>query len=75
MESVVVELSAKPSRIEAFLKLLRPYGILEASRSGMMAFPRNAVIGSEMEDGIQDGCEEERKRSSHIVDATMLPPG
>lgn len=34
VDSMVVELSAKPERVDAFLRLLKPYGILEASRSG-----------------------------------------
>lgn len=32
--SVIVELTAKSSRVEAYLALLRPFGILEAARSG-----------------------------------------
>ncbi|EGG05198.1 uncharacterized protein MELLADRAFT_88275 [Melampsora larici-populina 98AG31] len=35
-DCIVVELSAKTSRIDAFLKLVRPYGILEAARTGTM---------------------------------------
>lgn len=35
--SVIVELTAKSSRVEAFLSLLRPFGILEAARSGKPA--------------------------------------
>lgn len=34
LESVVVELTAKPDRIDAFVELLKPFGILEAARSG-----------------------------------------
>jgi acetolactate synthase-1/3 small subunit len=33
-DSVVVELSAKPGRIDSFIKLCKPFGILEASRTG-----------------------------------------
>ena len=33
--SVIVELTAKSSRVEAFLNLLKPFGILEAARTGM----------------------------------------
>lgn len=33
-ESVIVELTAKSTRVEAFLGLIRPFGVLEAARSG-----------------------------------------
>lgn len=32
--SVIVEMSAKSSRCDAFLKLIRPFGVLECARSG-----------------------------------------
>ncbi len=32
--SVIVELTAKSTRVDAFLKLVRPFGVLEAARSG-----------------------------------------
>lgn len=34
--SVIVELAAKTSRVEAFLALVKPFGILEAARTGML---------------------------------------
>ncbi|CAG8674526.1 12675_t:CDS:2, partial [Ambispora leptoticha] len=67
--SIVIELSAKPIRIDAFLKLVKPFGILEAARSGMMALPRTPIHDrSEPEDLLEDEEDEG-------VDATMLPPG
>lgn len=33
--SCIVEMTAKSSRVEAFLSLIKPFGILEAARSGM----------------------------------------
>ena len=33
--SVIVELTAKTSRVEAFLSLVKPFGILEAARTGI----------------------------------------
>ena len=36
--SVIVEMSAKTSRVEAFLSLLKPFGILESARSGKFRF-------------------------------------
>jgi acetolactate synthase small subunit len=35
--SVIVELTAKTSRVEAFLSLLKPFGILESARTGKLS--------------------------------------
>jgi acetolactate synthase-1/3 small subunit len=32
--SVIIELCAKSNRIDAFVKLVQPFGILESARSG-----------------------------------------
>jgi acetolactate synthase-1/3 small subunit len=36
---VMVELTGKSTRVDAFLKLLRPFGVLEAARSGELGVP------------------------------------
>jgi len=36
--AVIVELTAKSSRVDAFLSLMRPFGVLEAARSGELSF-------------------------------------
>jgi len=69
-DSIVVEVTGKTGRIDAFLKLTRPYGILEAARSGAMVMPR-APIESEWV-GLDDM---ERVEESEAVDASLLPPG
>ncbi|KAI5965751.1 ILV6 [Candida pseudojiufengensis] len=66
--NVVVELSAKPSRVSSFITLLQPFGILELARSGMMALPRTPLDGVTEED-------EASIDASDIVDASQLPPG
>ncbi|KAJ1968804.1 acetolactate synthase, regulatory subunit, partial [Dimargaris xerosporica] len=43
-ESIIVELCAKSTRINAFLKLVQPFGILEAARSGKMVMGRSAKL-------------------------------
>ncbi|KAK6203496.1 acetolactate synthase regulatory subunit [Scheffersomyces amazonensis] len=65
--NVIVELSAKPSRVSAFITLLHPFGILELARSGMMALPRTPL------DHVVE--EDEDVAAADIVDASQLPPG
>ncbi|KAK3845592.1 MAG: small subunit of acetolactate synthase-domain-containing protein [Linnemannia gamsii] len=66
-----LELSAKPDRVNAFLKLLQPFGILEAARSGMMAMPRSMLL----HDRLESESEEQVEDVGSGVDAAMLPPG
>ena len=70
-DCVIVELSGKTARIDAFLKLVRPYGILEAARTGTMVMPR-APIQSPWTGMADDEPAEEELAG---VDAGMLPPG
>jgi acetolactate synthase-1/3 small subunit len=64
--SVIVELTAKTTRVEAFLNLLKPFGILEAARTGLMAMPRTPFKTDEDEVETSDEA---------LVDASSLPPG
>ncbi|KAG8914310.1 hypothetical protein FRC01_004128 [Tulasnella sp. 417] len=65
--NVIVELSGKSSRVEAFLGLMRPFGVLEAARTGLMVMPRTPVT-SAPEDQLATSA-------SEVVDASLLPPG
>lgn len=64
----IVELAAKPSRINSFLALIHPFGILEASRSGMMAIPRTPLTNNNAEEDSTTSAED-------VVDVSNLPPG
>ncbi|KAI8358673.1 small subunit of acetolactate synthase-domain-containing protein, partial [Mortierella sp. GBAus27b] len=68
-DCAVIELSAKPDRIDAFIKLVKPFGILESERSGVMAMPRSPIYDRH-ENEEQDVQDEGSK-----VDASLLPPG
>lgn len=39
-ESVIIELSGEPNKLDAFINLLQPYGIIELSRTGVTALER-----------------------------------
>lgn len=64
----IVELAAKPSRISAFIALVKPFGILELARSGMMALPRTPI------EGVDNGTDPS-KDAADVVDVSQLPPG
>lgn len=42
VDSLVLEMTASPSRIDALLEVLRPYGVLEMARTGRIAMLRGA---------------------------------
>lgn len=60
--------SAKPERIDSFLKLIAPFGILESARTGLMALPRSPLYGPDEQD-------QHVKDADEVVDASTLPPG
>lgn len=72
-DRLIVELSGSEDKIEAFVDLVRPFGILELARTGVIAMARgNSTIGrrliAEVETAPPSG-------PSTDVDPTLLPPG
>jgi acetolactate synthase I/III small subunit len=41
-ESLVIQITGESTKIEAFIELLKPYGIKELARTGTTAFPRGS---------------------------------
>jgi acetolactate synthase-1/3 small subunit len=66
LDSAVIELCAKPSKIDAFIGLCKPYGITEACRSGMMALAKSPV---------EKGKDAILEEYVEPVDHSKLPPG
>ena len=44
-DSLMVEISGQESKIETFIDLMRPYGIIELARTGRIAMVRGATSG------------------------------
>jgi len=66
--SIIVEMTGKTSRVDAFLALLKPFGVLESARTGLMVMPRTPLqAGQEAEDVLAS--------DTGAPDASMLPPG
>ena len=54
-------------RIDAFIRMLEPWGIIEVARSGMVAMLRSPVSGTP-----QSAL---TRQAATVVDAASLPPG
>ncbi|TFK54038.1 acetolactate synthase [Heliocybe sulcata] len=65
--SVILEMTGKSTRVEAFLSLLKPFGVLESARTGLMVMPRTPIFRSPDDD--------ELSAETGPVDASLLPPG
>ncbi|KAJ2217751.1 acetolactate synthase, regulatory subunit [Coemansia sp. RSA 487] len=66
----IIELCAKSERVDAFMKIAAPFGILEAARSGRMAMSRSAKLSLYEEQVSQEGPHE----SVAPPDLSNLPP-
>lgn len=49
-ESVVIELTGESSKLDAFIKVLEPYGIIEMARTGLVALMRGKESINDLED-------------------------
>lgn len=71
-ESVIVQLAGTEQKIEAFVELVRPYGITELARTGVIAMARGMQPAEPKPAGAAAGGK--RKRSLDAPAAAALPP-
>ena len=71
-ESLMVELSGTEEKIEAFIELMKPYGIRELARTGVIAMARGMQGPREAEKSAPTAGK--RKRSVDAPHAAALPP-
>jgi len=70
-DSLMIELSGTEDKIEAFIELLKPYGIEELARTGVIAMPRGMQIAKDKGGA---GASKPRTRSISAPAAAALPP-
>lgn len=83
--TLMVELSAEEDKLDAFIDLVRPYGIREIARTGVIAMPRgSATIGGNEEDNRADrqglarptrGANPSANREPSQEEMESIPPG
>lgn len=77
-QELMIELSGTEEKLEAFVDLIQPYGIVELARTGVIAMPR-----SEKSEGktptrratVRAGSADTRNKPMSGVDEKDLPPG
>lgn len=74
---VMVQLAGTPNRIEAFLELLKPLGITEIHRSGVIAMARSGNFADNLGDVTFEGATKSlmEEADGEGFDSTLLPPG
>jgi len=50
VDTLMIEISGQERKIEAFIELMRPYGILELARTGRIALVRGNKLGRKTEE-------------------------
>jgi acetolactate synthase-1/3 small subunit len=74
-DGLMIELSGTEEKIEAFIAMVEPYGVIELARTGVIAMPRGSGGGggaSAMQTRRRKPAAEKRKPN---VDPKKLPPG
>ena len=73
--SLIVELTGAEDKIEDFLELVRPYGVTELARTGVIAMARGIQPASDpAQAGQAAGGSTKRKRSINAPPTVALPP-
>jgi acetolactate synthase-1/3 small subunit len=72
-ETLLVQVAGKETKIEAFVELVRPYGIRELARTGVIAMMRGMQPGKSAEKPAPPAGAK-RKRSIDAPSAAALPP-
>ena len=70
--SLMIELAGTEEKLEAFIDLMRPYGIEQLARTGVIAMPRGAQVAKERAAG--DGGPKKRVRTLDAPAGIALPP-
>jgi acetolactate synthase-1/3 small subunit len=74
-DKLMIELSGTEEKIEAFIQLVQPYGIIELARTGVIAMPRGSASARARTGLSRATATATGQGSGPSVDATQLPPG
>jgi acetolactate synthase-1/3 small subunit len=81
VDRLMIELAGTEEKLEAFVDLMQPYGIIELARTGVIAMPRGASGASLSRGGLGAGVVKMKKKEGKgrskgpAIDPGSLPPG
>ncbi len=70
-DSIIVKLEGTEEKISAFLDLVRPFGILDMARTGVIAMARGSGKSARAKAALPGA----KKDDAHAIDLSALPPG
>ena len=73
-DSILIEISGTEAKLESLIDLLRPYGIKELARTGVIAMARGQQPAKDDAAEAKGVASGKRVRSIHAVAAQALPP-
>ncbi len=76
-DKLMIELSGTEDKMEAFIDLMSPFGILELARTGVIAMPRGSSVGDVQAVAMpaRPKGSDPKGPSSPGIDPSQLPPG
>ncbi len=78
-DELMIELSGTEEKLEAFIDLVQPYGIVELARTGVIAMPRSEKAAGKTpmrrKVAVRGGSADTRNQPMSGVDEKDLPPG
>ena len=78
-DRLMIELSGTEGKLEAFVELVQPFGIVELARTGVIAMPRGRGVGPDdrpaLSTGRGGGAGGASREGGTGVDPADLPPG
>jgi acetolactate synthase-1/3 small subunit len=74
-DRVMVELSGDEQKLEAFIDLVEPYGIIELARTGIIAMPRGNAAPMRRKPALAGGQPGPADNNDNTMDQDNLPPG
>jgi acetolactate synthase-1/3 small subunit len=74
-DRVMIELSGDEQKLEAFIDLVEPYGIIELARTGIIAMPRGNAAPMRRKPALAGGQPPQGGDAQSGMDQGELPPG